>query len=484
MKQKHLCKLVALTLASTALSLASAFAAPAPGTGGSLNLNSFLEQVEEKDPTLKAARVGTEGYTLLRDSGDLLTSPNFVASFGKVNNQEETASPAFQGNRTDSTNYSVGLAMNTAFGLNGRYTFNVQDTAISGVNPQLFPQPNFGVAYNKLELTQSLWKNGFGSQIRAQRDVIDAANRTQELKSRHQIQDRLVAAENAFWRLAFARRTVEIQQDVLARSSRALDWARRRTNLQLADRSDFLQAQASYDLNQLQLRSAEEEVRNAGRSFNLLRNQEGEVVAETLVIPTVKETVASKAPPKGRRWDILAAAQDQRRLEAEAQARNEDLKPTVDLVANLSWMGRDVTTSPAISESFTGKHPNTGLGVNLAIPLALGIVSRNSQGNELAKEASRLNLEGAVLNESLGWNELVSKLKDAQARLNLLSTIENVQKEKYENERARLLRGRTTTFQALQFETDYATTQLNTLKTQSEVLGLLAQMKLYQGEEQ
>lgn len=484
MKQKHLCKLVAITLATTALSVASAFAAPAAGGGGSLGLDSFLQQVEEKDPLMKAARVGTEGYTLLRDSGDLLTTPRLEASLGTVNNQEETASPAFQGNQTQSTNYSVGLAMDTAFGLSGKYSFNVQDTTISGVNPTLFPQPTFGQAYNKLELRQSLWRNGFGSLIRANRDVTNSRNRAQELNSRHQIQERLVAAETAFWRLAFARRTVEIQEDVLARSSRALDWARRRTNLQLADRSDFLQAQANYDLNQLQLRTAREEVRNAGRAFNLLRNQEGEVVAENLVIPSVKESVAAKALTKGRRWNILAAAENQRREEAEAQVANENLKPTVDLVANLSVMGRDVAKSPAISEAFTTNHPNTGFGVEVKLPLAFGIVDRNSRGNELAKEASRLNLEGAELNESLGWNELVSKLADAQARLNLLSTIENVQKEKYENERARLLRGRTTTFQALQFETDYATTQLNTLKTQSEVLGLLAQMKLYQGEEQ
>lgn len=480
--QKHLCKLLALTAATTALSLASAFAAPAAGTGGSLNLDSFLAQVESKDPTLKSAVVGTEGYTLLRESGKLLTMPNLTANYYHLDNRDEPVSTAF-GTRQERATYSVGLAMATDFGLTGKYSFNVENSETTGANALLAPAVT-NTTYNKLELTQSLWKNGFGSLIQARRAVIDSANLTQEYSARHRMQDRRVAAENAFWRLAFARRTVDIQQDVLARSNRALEWARRRTNLQLADRSDLLQAQAGYDLNQLQLRSAQEEVRNAGRAFNLLRYEDSETVSESLAIPTIKETVAAAAPAKGRRWDILAAAQDQHRLEAEAQVRNEDLKPQVDLVAALSVMGRDGATGSSISESFTTKNPNLGLGVNVSMPLAFGIVGRNSRGNELAKEASRLNLEGAQMNENLGWNELASKLKDAQARLNLLSTIENVQKDKYENERARLLRGRTTTFQALQFETDYATTQLDTLKTQSEVLGILAQMKLYQGEEQ
>ena len=161
----------------------------------------------------------------------------------------------------------------------------------------------------------------------------------------------------------------------------------------------------------------------------------------------------------------------------------EELKPTVDLFANLAWTGRDIERSPAVKEGFTSKNPNTSIGVNVTVPLAVGQVKRSIEGYELAKEASRLTLEQSRLNETQGWAELTSKLADAQARLGLLRTIEGTQRDKYENERQRLLRGRTTTFQALQFEQEYAQTQLSTLRTHSEVLGLLAQMKLFQGEE-
>mgnify|MGYP001046760359 CR=1 FL=1 len=43
----------------------------------------------------------------------------------------------------------------------------------------------------------------------------------------------------------------------------------------------------------------------------------------------------------------------------------------------------------------------------------------------------------------------------------------------------RLLRGRTTTFQALNFEQDYASAQLLRLRTQAEVLQLTAQLNAF-----
>jgi outer membrane protein TolC len=54
-----------------------------------------------------------------------------------------------------------------------------------------------------------------------------------------------------------------------------------------------------------------------------------------------------------------------------------------------------------------------------------------------------------------------------------------VQREKFEHERERLLRGRTTTYQAISFEQDYANTQLLRLRTQAEVLQTIAQMKAF-----
>ena len=57
--------------------------------------------------------------------------------------------------------------------------------------------------------------------------------------------------------------------------------------------------------------------------------------------------------------------------------------------------------------------------------------------------------------------------------------IEKVQKSKLENERARLKTGRSVLYQVVLFEQDYANSQVMTLKTELQILALLAQMKTY-----
>jgi outer membrane protein TolC len=136
-----------------------------------------------------------------------------------------------------------------------------------------------------------------------------------------------------------------------------------------------------------------------------------------------------------------------------------------------------------VSEAFKSTHSANTYGVNLTIPLDVGSMVNGVRGAKYVQENAELALEQQKLNEAQGWSEIESRFAEARTRLNLLRTIENVQKEKYENERQRLLRGRTTTYQALAFEQEYAQTQINTLRTQNEVLQLRAQMKLYRGEQ-
>jgi hypothetical protein len=58
--------------------------------------------------------------------------------------------------------------------------------------------------------------------------------------------------------------------------------------------------------------------------------------------------------------------------------------------------------------------------------------------------------------------------------------IENVQKKKLENEKQQLRRGRSTTFQVLQFEQDYTNSQLIRARAGAQALDLRSQLKRYQ----
>lgn len=465
-------------MGSIFLAAASALAAP------SLSLDEYLGQVEETSPGLKAVDLRGEGNILEARGAEVLYYPNLFANYTHYNDKTETLNPPFQGDRTLGRQYSVGLAANTPIGLAAKYTYNITNTEL--VNATAIAVRNYYTAYNKVELTQSLWKNGLGSETRAQKAVVESSHLAKGYSNKYGAIGQRVQAENTYWRLAFARRSVEVQQDILSRANKVLQWAKRRVALQLGDKGDLLQAQSSYDLRRLEMMSAQEEEKNASRAFNMMRNKEGSSVNEELKIPSLEETLdlaKKERSRKGTRLDVKATEQSEALAAASAQLDREKLKPTVDVFASLAWTGRDAKKTEAVREAQTSKRSNISLGVTLSVPLAVPQALEGIHGNSLSQEGARYAVEQKRLEESLEWKELLTKIAEAKDRLDLLRSIERVQKEKYENEQQRLVRGRTTTYQALSFEQDYAATQLSRLRTQNEVLRLVSQFKLFQGEE-
>jgi outer membrane protein TolC len=54
-----------------------------------------------------------------------------------------------------------------------------------------------------------------------------------------------------------------------------------------------------------------------------------------------------------------------------------------------------------------------------------------------------------------------------------------IQKKKVENERSRLKRGRSTTYQTLTFSQDYNSSEASRIQAQTQVLSILARMKTF-----
>jgi len=460
-------------LLTVLLAPASAFSAT------QLTLSEYLNQVNGKSPIVEAQKLHAEGGLKRAEGSEVLTFPYLFGSANNYVDKAETAFPAQQGVETRSTVYSLGVGMNTPFGLNGKYTWNNADVLTLGSS---FTTPGRYTSYNRLDFTLNLIRNGFGSEIRARKELIRAANTAQALAGQFAYTAKMAEAEASYWRLALARQAVLVQKDVLARAGKLLEWAKRRVGLQLGDRSDLLQAQASYDLYTLGLATSVEEEKSAARSFNLLRNVEGDSVPEAVAFPSVDEMLKMKAPERdGERLDLRATAEKTKAAQAQAQLDKEQLKPNVDVTATYAWNGRDPARSQATSEAFRGDHPTRAIGVVFSVPLNVPTWNRALKGADQEIDANGLELEQARLNEAKEWRDITARLRDARARLSLVKTIEGVQKEKFENERNRLQRGRSTTFQSLTFEQDYAQSQLNRLRTQAEVLQLLAQMRTYQG---
>jgi outer membrane protein TolC len=447
-----------------------------------LTLTDYLQQVSSDGPGYLATEKSAKGYELLASGANVLYFPFAFGNYTNFKNKEETATPSFSGDMTAGHQYSVGASWNSPIGLSAKYTYNISETKIS--NASAVPVPNYFTSYNKFEFTQSILKNGFGAETRAQIAALANNNLMQFYSQKYMNKNKLLLAEATFWRLAYAKRAVNIQKDALARATRLLNWAKRRVSLQLGDKSDLLQSQANFELRKLELLSAEEEEKNASIAFNNLRNLPGDQVPEALTTPSIDEILSfQKAEKSGTRLDVKAAEAQVKAVQANLEMEKHRLMPTLDVFANYALTGRDAKREEAIKEATSSRRSNSAIGVNVAIPLNVPSLVSALRGSVYAKEGAELTLDQKRLDEVSEWEQLQRKLTDSRAKLALMKTIEQVQKEKYENENQRLLKGRTTTYQALIFEQDYANTQLTSLRIQGEYLQLIAQAKLYRGEE-
>ena len=238
--------------------------------------------------------------------------------------------------------------------------------------------------------------------------------------------------------------------------------------------------EAGLQVRQLEYQTALDDLRSASLAFNNIRGKKNSDVPEEL--PSMDRTVTEKInipEKKGAREDVKAAEQLTKVSAASADLGYEKNLPTLDVFGTVSLNGRDDTRGTAFSDSFKTDHPSYAVGIKFQAPI--NFLLTNDIRSAYAKEmkASELTFRRKQFEEEEQWNDLTKKLSEAKEKLRLTFLIEDSQSKKLERERERLKLGRSVTFQVLQFEQDYALSQMLRLKTQGEVLGLSAQLRTY-----
>lgn len=449
-----------------------------------LTLREYLNQVENQNDAFQRASRAEKAFELRADEWRLLTSPYFFGSAELTSDKSEKQTPQIMGTETNIKRYTLGFGQKTSFGLEAKLSYQYLDTNMIGANEQFINPPHFYTTGPVLELTQSFWKNGFGSETRAQSEIKKAEAESQRYSEKHNQAQLRQQAESAYWRLAVAREALHAAKDNLERAKKGRNWTAERVRLNLADRSDLLQQDAAVAARELEVQQAEMEEKAAARAFNTMRGVASTEVAEQLQ-PITDELIKSLRVPERaeKRADVMAAEAQARLAKAQSETGLEALKPTLDAYLTAGLNGRDGDSGKAVSESFSTEFPNYTVGVRLNIPLNQGIASRAREGYRVSAATAELQARRKAFEVEREWIELMQKFEESKQRLELARKLERVQKTKLDAERARLSRGRTTTYQVIQFETEYATAQLNRIKQAQEVLSIYSQLKTFGGEQ-
>lgn len=445
-----------------------------------LTVDQYLSQVRLQNPQLKATTALIEAYELNANEADLLLSPAIFGNVQHTMDKKEQSSAALMGQSTAVESAQIGISKQTTFGLQSKASYTLNRYRISGANSALMPEPSFFEAKPTIEVSQSLLKNQWGSETKATKSLIESRAKAQALSEKFKERLILADAENAYWRLALARESVFVTQQSLERARRIHEWAQRRSQLNLADRADALQAEAGMRARNLELQLAIDEEKAASRIFNSIRGMDQENVAESLSpLKEVSEKAIAILQPKGRRLDVLAAIEAESVARANQQLSKEKYRPQLDLFGSISLNGRDPQITPATSESVSTKFPTYAVGLKFNALLGGDALEKQRLG--LAKEvlASELTTAKRRFDEDREIKNINALLEEAKRRLILVQEIEAIQQDKYQNERTRQSAGRSTLFQVLQFEQDLASAQLNRARAQAELLKIASQMKTF-----
>ncbi len=445
-----------------------------------LTLKDYLSQVKQKHLGYQASQWVSQGVLERTGEATLLTFPSLISNVQYLDDRKPTNNPSFLGNRTVFQSYSLGIAEQTKFGLSAKLIYTVTRTELFGVNQAFVPLSKFYNVVPSLELNQSLWRNGFGSETRATVKVIEAQAKALSLTEALKSKAILAEAESSYWGLVIARELVGVAKNGVERAKKIREWSARRASLALADKSDTLQAEAGLQGKQLELQMAIDEQREAIKRFNSLRGKDSETTEEILEkIDGDKLIMLSPIERKGQREDLLAADEARKAAQAMSELGREKNSPTFDIFSSYSLNGRDSSLSQSVSDASRTGQNTFAMGLKFSAPLDLGTVILDKAGYLKEEKGAELNYQRKIFEEEIAWNELVTRFGEAKRRLQLAKDIEKVQQQKLENERARLKTGRSVLYQVVLFEQDYASSQIVMLKTELQILALLAQMKTY-----
>jgi len=459
-----------------------------------LTLDTYLDQVRNRHLGYKGNKEASEGGELRSEEGRLQLSPTAFANYLYKNDTSQLSQLAFINFDAFRTHVaSFGISQATTIGLSGKLSYNFYSSHYANPNSSLLTPAAAATLsqpwYNQnatLELSQSLWSNGFGRGVRAQQTVLEASALTSSFANSFLAKTTLTQAEAAYWRLAAARQILKLQQEARERAQKIYDLNARKAKMQLADRADVLQSEAQLEARTNDVQSAQEEIRAASRAFNSARNSTEDEVPEELADLDPQTIDELKIPQRAKyRDDVKAAEQAQRANMASAEVAIERDRPTLDIVGSIAGIGQGYDLGTVTGSSLvplgmqsSSEHAET-IGLRFSAPLNFGLLSKSKEGWVREREAAELNYQRKLFDQEQDWNDLNQRLADARKRLTRAQRLEQLQQTKLNYERDRLSRGRTTTFQVLIFETEYLIAQLVRVREHAVILSLIAQMKLY-----
>ncbi|HMN67711.1 MAG TPA: TolC family protein, partial [Bdellovibrionales bacterium] len=393
------------------------------------------------------------------------------ATYGYADSRDN-APNAFTPQATKGVEWKVGVRDKTQWGLGTDIYTRTTHTTLIGVNRAILPLTDYYDSPVGIELTQRLWRDGFGSATRAGLNAQRAASRSAWLRNRFELKNLMLRAENTYWSLVSLNQIVKLQEENVARAKKLMDYMRGRSRMKLVDDVDSLQAQAALESRELELMASLDERAVTIRAFNTLRGGTTDDLATLPGLPADEILLKSVRDPAQRmsREDFSAIYQDALAIEGKAQSDQSQIAPQLDLKGGVFANALNAEAGKAYDGLQDGKNPNWYVGVAFSIPLDYSLLNSMRRSYKAQRALADHQRAAAEYQEQRVWDDLNKQREEAQRRYQKAISAEEIQTTVVNRERQRMMNGRTTTFQLNQQENALAATQILRVRSQLALL--------------
>ncbi|MDR1087620.1 MAG: TolC family protein [Endomicrobium sp.] len=431
-----------------------------------LTIDNYLDMIANNNSGLKSIQANIDA--IKGKLAEIERVYGFFFTAGISYSDDKSGRPHSHGIKLDDLiNWKYDLSLNKQFetgtklylGVDGSYgTYdyvNTDNYSIKDIAP-----------FVKLE--QSLWKDINGGSTKASIAKQKASARSQLYLQEYKKQKLLLDATKAYWDLSYAKTVVDFKVVSFDRKKKILEWNQRRYKMDLVEKSDLLQSQAAVKSGELNLKLAYEDENRDNRTFNLFININDDSArydVEKFEDKGNSFKIDKNLSRKGTRADVLSALEgvNTALYDQEVSQRTRG----ADLVFEGKYALNDVAqnqTNKSFERIKDGDRSSYSIGLRYTLPLDFKIRKVIDKGYEAAKIAAHSLAESAASKENNDWIELLDNWNNTRIRLEIAFDIEKIQRQRYEEDRKLLERGRTTTYMVLQSEEDLDSSTLNVLK--------------------
>lgn len=447
-----------------------------------LTLSQYLSQVQTQNPQGRALTENVTAMSLRVHEPEVPLMPEAYVQYGLSDDKKQQAQPTFMGTETSWERWRVGVRKQTEYGLGADLYFNTQRTKVENAAAYALPVPNYNDSTAVLQLTQSLWRNGFGESTRAEIVAKKADLEVKLLQAKFDLKNLLLSAQNAYWSLVSYNQIVKLQEENVDRAKKLRDRMTRGEKLRLFDDTEAMQAEAAFQTRELELQTSLDDRAELVRQFNTLRGLQTDDVPNVEDVPAKDLAIDANVGSQGRmsREDFEMLRAQARAAQAMAAGARSQIRPQLDVQASLATNGHDGLASRSFDAATSDRYPTWTVMVNFSVPLDWSLLSDLKHSYRASGRAAEALSQQASYSEVRAWQDLLKKQREASGRYQRAINLEKIQTDLVKKERQRLANGRTTTFEALNMEQNLALSQIQRVRAQLAFLQIQNSIKTFE----